>query len=113
MCLAYGEMTAPCYVAAFADIIKRGLNNLLACCISCLVIHTVLEITVYMLLLLAHCQVQRAFLKSFGILKRQNEIGVGLLRGSRQPFQALPQQEEFKYLTLEVPVSVSLRQSDY
>lgn len=65
------------------------------------------------MLLLAHCQVQRAFLKSFGILKRPNEIGVGLLRGSRQPFQALPQQEEFKYLTLEVPVSVSLRQSDY
>lgn len=69
---------APSYEAAFADIIKRGLNNLLACCISCLVIHTVPEIKVYRLLL-AHCQAQRAFLKSFGILKRQNEIGVGLL----------------------------------
>jgi len=52
-------------------------------------------------------------LKSFGILNRQNEIGVGLLQGSHQPFQAIPQREEFEYLTLEVSVSVSLRKSDH
>ncbi len=42
---------------------------------------------------------------------------MGLLQGSHQPFQEIPQREEFEYmeeyLTLEVSVSVSLRQSDH